>query len=161
MHSTCWATPATRSCQISKGWPRRTGGSNFFWGSDYSADSYGGGLTYWHLLFGGSFNGAFTMSDNTTSTSSGNALGFSGTASYNKRFNHWAAGGAITSSRNALRSRFSLTEISPVLASVTRASPNCRPVRREVFSTSGVERRISLDVNSSRGWSRRETNRRA
>jgi hypothetical protein len=32
--------------------------------------------------------------------------------------------------------------MSPVLASVTCARPSCSPVRREVFSTSGVARRI-------------------
>jgi hypothetical protein len=63
----------------------------YFLGKSYSADSYGGGLTYWHLLFGGSFNGAFTIADNTISTSSANALGFSGTVNYNKRFNGWTA----------------------------------------------------------------------
>ncbi len=38
------------------------------------------------------------------------------------------------------RSRFalSLTETSPVLASVTAARPSCSPVRRDVLSTSGT-----------------------
>jgi len=35
-----------------------------------------------------------------------------------------------------LRSFFSLTVKSPLFASVTATSPSCRPVRREVFSTS-------------------------
>lgn len=72
----------------------------FFLGKSYSADSYGGGLTYWHLLFGGSFNSSFTAADNTSSTSNGNTLGFSGSASYNKRFNGWAAGGFVSYSQN-------------------------------------------------------------
>jgi hypothetical protein len=72
----------------------------FFLGKNYSADSYGGGLTYWHLLFGGSFNSALMMTDNTSSASSGNALGFSGSASYNKRFNGWTAGGFFSYSQN-------------------------------------------------------------
>ena len=37
---------------------------------------------------------------------------------------------------------FQLDGISPVLASVTAARPSCRPVRREVLSTSGTARRI-------------------
>ena len=37
---------------------------------------------------------------------------------------------------------FSFTVKSPVLASVTAASPICSPVRRDVLSTSGVLRRI-------------------
>jgi len=32
--------------------------------------------------------------------------------------------------------------MSPVFASVIIASPSCRPVRRDVLSTSGVDRRI-------------------
>ena len=71
-----------------------------FLGKNYSADSYGGGLTYWHLLFGGSFNSAFTLTDNTSSGSSANALGFSGSVNYNKRFDGWAAGGYFSYSQN-------------------------------------------------------------
>ena len=41
-----------------------------------------------------------------------------------------------------LRLAFSFTVKSPVLASVTAARPICRPVRREVISTSGVARRM-------------------
>jgi len=63
-----------------------------FLGKNYSADSFGGGLTFWHLLFGGNFNAALTITDNLTSTSSVNALGFSGSVNYNKRFNGWTAG---------------------------------------------------------------------
>jgi hypothetical protein len=57
---------------------------------------------------------------------------------------------AITSSPVRLRfdQRFSLTEISPVLASVTAARPSCRPVRREVPSTSGTWRRICFHVGN-------------
>jgi hypothetical protein len=36
--------------------------------------------------------------------------------------------------------------MSPVFASVTAASPSCRPVRRDVLSTSGVWRRICSTV---------------
>mgnify|MGYP003694485099 CR=1 FL=1 len=44
------------------------------------------------------------------------------------------------------RLRFSFTAMSPVFASVTAASPSCRPVRRDVLSTSGVARRDLLDA---------------
>ena len=44
------------------------------------------------------------------------------------------------------RSRFSLTEKSPLLASVTAARPSWRPVRREVLSTSGVALQNLLDA---------------
>jgi len=49
----------------------------------------------------------------------------------------------ITSSMGRLRSRFSFTVKSPLFASVTAANPQLHPVRREVFSTSGVACRIS------------------
>ncbi len=63
-----------------------------FLGESYGADSYGGGVTYWRNLFGGNFNAAFSLSDNTTSTSNENVLGFNGTVNYTKRFDGWTAG---------------------------------------------------------------------
>ncbi len=65
----------------------------YFLGENYGADSYGGGVTYWRLLWGGSFNSALSLSDNTVSTSSQNSLGISSTVNYNRRFNDgWAFG---------------------------------------------------------------------
>ena len=49
---------------------------------------------------------------------------------------------AMTSSLARRRSRFNLTAMSPVFASVTVARPSCSPVRRDVPSTSGIARRI-------------------
>ncbi len=43
---------------------------------------------------------------------------------------------------SADQSALSFTEMSPVLASVTAASPSCNPVRRDVLSTSGMARMI-------------------
>jgi hypothetical protein len=63
-----------------------------FLGKDYSADSYGGGITYGRVLLGGNFNSAGTVTENRISTSSSNELGFSGTVNYNKRFDGWTAG---------------------------------------------------------------------
>ena len=63
-----------------------------FLGKDYSADSYGGGITYGRVLFGGNLNTAGTLTENTISTSSASELGFSGTINYNKRFDGWTAG---------------------------------------------------------------------
>jgi len=63
-----------------------------FLGKDYSADSYGGGITYGRVLFGGNFNTAGTVTENMVSTSSAKELGFSGTVNYNKRFDGWTAG---------------------------------------------------------------------
>ena len=64
----------------------------YFLGKNYGATSYGGGLTYGRVVFGGNFNTAFTLTDNTVSTSSANELGFNGTVNYNKRFDGWTAG---------------------------------------------------------------------
>jgi len=44
---------------------------------------------------------------------------------------------AMMSSMSRLRFFFNLTVKSPLLASVTATIPSCKPVRREVFSTSG------------------------
>jgi hypothetical protein len=63
-----------------------------FLGKDYSADSYGGGITYGRVLLGGNFNSAGTVTENRISTSISNELGFSGTVNYNKRFDGWTAG---------------------------------------------------------------------
>ncbi len=61
----------------------------YFLGKNYSSNSYGGGLTYGRGLFGGNLNAAATVTDNTTSSSSVNALGLSGTVNYNRRFDGW------------------------------------------------------------------------
>ena len=52
----------------------------------------------------------------------------------------------MISSMPRSRSRFSFTEKSPVLASVTAARPSCSPVRRDVLSTSGVAVQNLLDA---------------
>lgn len=64
----------------------------YFAGKNYGANSYGGGITYGRLLWGGNLNTAFTLTENTVSTSSANELGFNGTINYNKRFAGWTAG---------------------------------------------------------------------
>jgi hypothetical protein len=64
----------------------------YFEGKSYGADSYGGGVIYGRVLFGGNLNTALTLTDNTVSTSSANELGFNGTINYNKRFAGWTAG---------------------------------------------------------------------
>src|SRR5208282_2748270 len=62
-----------------------------FEGKSYGADSYGGGIAYGRVLWGGNLNTALTLTENTVSTSSANELGFSGTVNYNKRFDGWTA----------------------------------------------------------------------
>ncbi len=72
----------------------------YFLGKDYTADSYGGGITYGRTLFGGNFNTAASLTDNTISTSNLNTLGFSGAVSYNKRFETWAYGASFSYAQN-------------------------------------------------------------
>src|SRR5271166_126549 len=62
-----------------------------FEGKSYGADSYGGGIAYGRVLWGGNLNTALTLTENTVSTSSANELGFNGTINYNKRFAGWTA----------------------------------------------------------------------
>jgi hypothetical protein len=72
----------------------------YFLGKDYTADSYGGALTYGRTLFGGNFNTAVSLTDNRISTSSLNTLGFSGAVSYNKRYEKWAYGASFSYAQN-------------------------------------------------------------
>jgi hypothetical protein len=72
----------------------------YFLGKDYSADSYGGGLTYGRVVLGGNLNTALSLTDNTLSNSSQNALGFNGTVNYNKRFAGWAMGASFSYAQN-------------------------------------------------------------
>jgi len=72
----------------------------YFLGKDYGADSYGGGITYGRVLFGGNLNTALSLTDNTVSTSSQNTLGLNSTISYNHRFENWAFGGSFSYAQN-------------------------------------------------------------
>jgi hypothetical protein len=65
----------------------------YFLGTNYGANSYGGGVTYWRLLWGGNFNASLSLSDNTVSTSTQNSLGIGSTVNYSRRFSDgWAFG---------------------------------------------------------------------
>jgi hypothetical protein len=73
----------------------------YYLGESFGSSSYGGGLTYWRLLFGGNLNAALTLSDNTVSTSSQNSLGINSTVNYNRRFaSGWAVGGDFSYGQN-------------------------------------------------------------
>ncbi|MGO8796258.1 MAG: hypothetical protein ACLQLC_15665 [Candidatus Sulfotelmatobacter sp.] len=72
----------------------------YYLGESYGSNSYGGGVTYWRLVFGGSLNTALTVSDNTVSTSNQNSLGLNGTINYNKHFAGWVAGVDFNYSQN-------------------------------------------------------------
>jgi len=72
----------------------------FYLGKDYSADSFGAGLTYTRTLLGGNLNAAGSITDSITSTSIGNTMGFTGTVNYNKRFDGWTAGSYFSYAQN-------------------------------------------------------------
>jgi hypothetical protein len=72
----------------------------YFLGESFSANSYGGGMTYGRTLFGGNVNAALTLTDNTISNSSLNTLGLSATVNYNRRFGKWVTGGSFSYAQN-------------------------------------------------------------
>jgi hypothetical protein len=72
----------------------------YFLGEGFGANSYGGGITYGRVLFGGNLNSAVSLTDNTLSNSNLNTLGFSGTVNYNRRFDGWALGGSFDYAQN-------------------------------------------------------------
>jgi len=72
----------------------------YYLGESFGGSSYGGGLTYWRLLFGGSLNAALTLSDNTSSTSNQNSLGVNSTVNYNRHIAGWVVGGSFSYSQN-------------------------------------------------------------
>lgn len=76
---------------------RRT---QYFLGENYGSNSYGGGATFGHELFGGTFNTAGSISDNTSDTSAANALGFSASANYSRRIAGWAVSGSFSYAQN-------------------------------------------------------------
>ncbi len=72
----------------------------YFLGENFTANSYGGGMTYGRTLFGGNLNSALTVTDNTVSNSNLNALGLSATVNYNRRFGKWVTGGSFSYAQN-------------------------------------------------------------
>jgi hypothetical protein len=76
---------------------RRT---QYFLGQNYGANSYGGSATYGRGLWGGNFNSAVTLSDNTSDNSNANALGFSSTVNYSRRILGWTASGSFGYAQN-------------------------------------------------------------
>lgn len=100
----------------------------YFLGQNYGANSYGGGLTYWRLLFGGNFNAALTLSDNTVSTSSQNSLGINSTVNYSRRFGDgWAFGTGFGYAQN----------VQTVLVTYTTSSYNYSGFVRRRFKKFG------------------------
>ncbi len=72
----------------------------YYLGESFASSSYGGGVTYWRMVFGGSFNAALSLSDNTSSNSNQNSLGINSTVNYNRRFAGWVVGGSFSYAQN-------------------------------------------------------------
>jgi len=72
----------------------------YYLGQNYGSNTYGGGLTYGIPLLGGSFNASATVTDTTIDNSNVNALGFTTTANYNRRFGLWYVGGGFSYAQN-------------------------------------------------------------
>ena len=72
----------------------------YYLGESFGGSSYGGGVTYWRLVFGGSLNAALSLSDNTSSNSNQNSLGVNSTVNYNRRFAGWVVGGSFSYAQN-------------------------------------------------------------
>ncbi|MGA8489017.1 MAG: hypothetical protein WB711_01260 [Terriglobales bacterium] len=84
----------------------------YYLGESFSASTYGGGVSYWRVLFGGSFNAALSLSDNGASNSSQNSLGINSTVNYNRHFGAWVAGGSFTYAQNVQSALISYTTSS-------------------------------------------------
>jgi len=84
----------------------------YYLGENFSSSSYGGGVTYWHLLLGGSFNAALSLSDNTSSTSNQSSLGINSTVNYNRHIAGWVVGGSFSYSQNVQSALVSYTTSS-------------------------------------------------
>ncbi len=84
----------------------------YYLGENFSASSYGGGVSYWRMLFGGSFNGALSLSDNTASNTNQNSLGINSTVNYSRHFGGWVAGGSFSYAQNVQSALISYTTSS-------------------------------------------------
>ena len=72
----------------------------YFLGTNYGANSYGGSASYGHGLFGGTFNGSVGLSENTADNRPGNTLGFSATTNYSRRILGWRVTGHFSYAQN-------------------------------------------------------------
>ncbi len=76
---------------------RRT---QYFLGSSYGVNSVGGSATFGRRLLAGSFNGALTITDNTTDATGANTLGLSTNANYSSRVLGWQVTGSFGYAQN-------------------------------------------------------------
>jgi len=69
--------------------------SQYFLGTDYVANSYGGSADYARQLLNGNFNASVTVTGTNSSTSSANSLGFSTNANYYCEVRGWKVNGSL------------------------------------------------------------------
>jgi len=72
----------------------------YFLGTNYGANSYGGNAAYTHGLFGGTFSGSVGASDNTVDNRPGNTLGFTAITNYSRRIRGWRVNGHFSYAQN-------------------------------------------------------------
>ena len=72
----------------------------YFLGTNYGANSYGGNAAYTHGLFGGTFSGSVGASDNTVDNRPGNTLGFTALTNYSRRIRGWRVNGHFSYAQN-------------------------------------------------------------
>ncbi len=58
-------------------------------GTTYGDNTYDASASYFHILFGGNLNAGLTLIDGTSSTVSGNTLGFSANGTYSRKVGQW------------------------------------------------------------------------
>lgn len=66
-----------------------------FLGEEFISDSYYGGVTYFHNLFGGQFTGTIGLTDTSISPGKQSMLGVNGSVSYAHRIGRWIAAGSF------------------------------------------------------------------
>jgi len=71
-----------------------------FMGSTFSANLYGGGLSYRHPLFGGYVASSVSFADSNSDATRGNSLSFSTSLTYSRTIQLWAVSGDASYSQN-------------------------------------------------------------
>jgi hypothetical protein len=88
---------ATEHLETEASWERR---SQTFLGENYTVDSYSAGASYMRELFGGTFNGSSSLTENLGNQDSENNLGFSANASYSRIIAGWHTNGTFGYAQN-------------------------------------------------------------
>jgi hypothetical protein len=71
-----------------------------FLNQDYGSDSYGGVVSYFHMLFRGRFNFTQTIMRNTLSFNNESLLSYSSAAGYSRSLGHWNLSGSFNYAEN-------------------------------------------------------------